>query len=81
MGIKHVWTILTPFCERKPLYELQGKTVAVDLSCWICEAQNIAQYEVHPRMYLRFDCILSSQSKSLYNYFLGIYISEPVTFY
>lgn len=53
MGIKHVWTVLTPFCERKPLYELQGKTVAIDLSCWICEAQNIAEYEVHPHMYLR----------------------------
>ncbi|KAJ8956127.1 hypothetical protein NQ318_016582 [Aromia moschata] len=53
MGIKHLWTILTPFCERKPLYELQRKTVAVDLSCWICEAQNIAEYQVQPRMYLR----------------------------
>nr|CAI5827258.1 unnamed protein product [Callosobruchus analis] len=53
MGIKHLWTILTPFCERKPLYELSGKTVAVDLSCWICEAQNIADYQVQPRMYLR----------------------------
>ncbi|XP_018564614.1 flap endonuclease GEN [Anoplophora glabripennis] len=53
MGIKHLWTILTPFCERKPLYELQRKTVAVDLSCWICEAQNVAEYQVQPRMYLR----------------------------
>ncbi|KAJ8953872.1 hypothetical protein NQ314_007188 [Rhamnusium bicolor] len=53
MGIKHLWTILAPFCERKPLYEIQGKTVAVDLSCWICEAQNIAEYQVQPRMYLR----------------------------
>lgn len=54
MGIKHVWPILSPFCERRPLYELEGKTVAVDLSCWICEAQNIAEYEVQPRMYLRY---------------------------
>ncbi|KAL1501469.1 hypothetical protein ABEB36_006786 [Hypothenemus hampei] len=53
MGIKHLWTILTPFCDRKPLYELGGKTVAIDLSCWICEAQNIADYQVQPRMYLR----------------------------
>ncbi|XP_050501877.1 flap endonuclease GEN isoform X1 [Diabrotica virgifera virgifera] len=53
MGIKHLWTVLTPYCERKPLYELQGKTVAVDLSCWICEAQNIAEYQIQPRMYLR----------------------------
>ncbi|CAH1118282.1 unnamed protein product [Phaedon cochleariae] len=53
MGIKNLWTLLTPFCERKPLYELYGKTVAIDLSCWICEAQNIAEYQVQPRMYLR----------------------------
>ncbi|KAL3272004.1 hypothetical protein HHI36_022472 [Cryptolaemus montrouzieri] len=53
MGIKCLWTILTPFCERKPSYELQGKTVAVDLSCWICEAQNISEYQVQPKMYLR----------------------------
>ncbi|CAH0549653.1 unnamed protein product [Brassicogethes aeneus] len=53
MGIKHLWSILGPYYERKPLFELQGKTVAVDLSCWICEAQNIAEYQVQPRMYLR----------------------------
>ncbi|KAL3284240.1 hypothetical protein HHI36_018403 [Cryptolaemus montrouzieri] len=53
MRIKYLWTILTPFCERKPLYELPGKTVAVDLSCWICEAQNISEYQVQPKMYLR----------------------------
>ncbi|KAF5293076.1 hypothetical protein FQR65_LT11068 [Abscondita terminalis] len=39
--------------ERKPLYELQGKTVAIDLSCWVCEAQNITDYYVQPKMYLR----------------------------
>ncbi|XP_044261035.1 flap endonuclease GEN [Tribolium madens] len=53
MGIKDLWTILAPFGERKPLYELQGKTVAVDLSCWVCESQNVAEYAVQPRMYLR----------------------------
>ncbi|XP_030768184.1 flap endonuclease GEN [Sitophilus oryzae] len=53
MGIKNLWTVLAPYCDRKPLYELQGKTVAVDLSCWICEAQNITEYQVQPRMYLR----------------------------
>lgn len=54
MGIKDLWTILSPLCERKPLYELEGKTIAIDLSCWICEAQNIAEYHIQPRMYLRF---------------------------
>ncbi|GJQ76602.1 hypothetical protein Trydic_g15465 [Trypoxylus dichotomus] len=53
MGIKDLWTILRPFGARKPLFELQGKTIAIDLSCWVCEAQNISEYTVHPRMYLR----------------------------
>ncbi|XP_066148801.1 flap endonuclease GEN [Euwallacea fornicatus] len=53
MGIKDLWSILDPFCERRPLYELQNKTLAIDLSCWICEAQNVADYQVQPRMYLR----------------------------
>lgn len=53
MGIKDLWAILAPLCERKPLYELQGKKVAVDLSGWICESQNITEYTVQPRMYLR----------------------------
>lgn len=58
MGIKHLWTILGPFCDRKPLFELQGKTVAVDLSGWICEAQNITEYQVQPKMYLRLEELL-----------------------
>lgn len=53
MGIKDLWSILSPFSERRPLYELQNKTVAVDLSCWICEAQNVTEYNIQPRMYLR----------------------------
>ncbi|KAK5638042.1 hypothetical protein RI129_012337 [Pyrocoelia pectoralis] len=54
MGIKHLWSILTPFVERKPLYELEGKTVAIDLSCWICEAQNVTDYHIQPKMNLYF---------------------------
>jgi hypothetical protein len=61
MGIKYLWPILSPFCERKPLYELQYKRVAVDLSCWVCESQNIAEYTVQPRMYLRL-CICQPAS-------------------
>ncbi|KAK4878479.1 hypothetical protein RN001_010985 [Aquatica leii] len=53
MGIKHLWSILSPFGERKPLYELQGKTVAIDLSCWVCEAQNVTDNNIQPKMYLR----------------------------
>ncbi|CAG9861054.1 unnamed protein product [Phyllotreta striolata] len=53
MGIKNLWTIFAPYCEKKPLFELHGKTVAIDLSCWVCEAQNVTEYQIHPRMYLR----------------------------
>lgn len=66
MGIKDLWGILTPFCERKPLYELQGKVVAVDLSCWICEAQNVSDYSIQPRMYLRLDIFLH-QNKDIFS--------------
>ncbi|KAB0790873.1 hypothetical protein PPYR_14960 [Photinus pyralis] len=53
MGIKHLWSILTPFVERRPLYELEGKSVAIDLSGWVCEAQNVTDYYTQPKMYLR----------------------------
>ncbi|XP_055620255.1 flap endonuclease GEN-like [Toxorhynchites rutilus septentrionalis] len=53
MGIKHLWDLLTPHCERKPLFVLHDKTVAVDLSGWICESLNVVDYSVHPRFYLR----------------------------
>lgn len=81
MGIKHLWAILTPFCERKPLYELQRKTVAIDLSCWICEAQNIAEYQVQPRMYLRLGTQLNYVYSVTLNYSIGIYTSERATCY
>ncbi|XP_048506063.1 flap endonuclease GEN [Athalia rosae] len=53
MGVKHLWTILTPFCERKPLFELQGKTLAIDLSCWIVDTQTATEYVIQPKIYLR----------------------------
>ncbi|XP_050302565.1 LOW QUALITY PROTEIN: flap endonuclease GEN [Anthonomus grandis grandis] len=53
MGIKDLWTIFNPFCDKRPLYELQGKTVAIDLSGWICEAQTIREYQGQPSLYLR----------------------------
>lgn len=53
MGIKDLWTVLNPYCERKPLYELQGKVVAIDLAGWICESLCVVDYEVQARNYLR----------------------------
>lgn len=54
MGIKDLWPVLGPYCERKPLYELQGKIVAIDLAGWICESMCVVNYEVQPRFYLRY---------------------------
>ncbi|KAG7190391.1 hypothetical protein KM043_006499 [Ampulex compressa] len=53
MGVKDLWQILSPLCERKPMYELQGKTVAIDLSCWVVDSQTITDNFAQPKMYLR----------------------------
>ncbi|XP_055910917.1 flap endonuclease GEN [Eupeodes corollae] len=53
MGIKELWTVLTPYCDRKPFYELRGKTVAIDLAGWVCESLNVVDYFVHPRQHLK----------------------------
>ncbi|XP_069693406.1 flap endonuclease GEN isoform X2 [Periplaneta americana] len=52
MGVKNLWPILSPIHERKSLWELHDKILAIDLSCWVCDSQHI---ELHnqPRMYLR----------------------------
>ncbi|KAL7827756.1 hypothetical protein AOLI_G00309080 [Acnodon oligacanthus] len=41
MGVTELWSILAPVRESVPLYSLTGKTLAVDLSLWICEAQHV----------------------------------------
>lgn len=53
MGVKGLWTILQPYSERRPLFELQNKVVAIDLAGWVCEAMCVMNYEVQPRFYLR----------------------------
>ncbi|XP_058454849.1 flap endonuclease GEN [Malaya genurostris] len=53
MGIKNLWNLLTPYCEKKPLFELNKKVIAIDLSGWVCESLNVVDYFVHPRFYLR----------------------------
>ncbi|XP_058802865.1 flap endonuclease GEN [Phymastichus coffea] len=53
MGVKDLWNILSPVSERKPLFELQGKAIAIDLSCWVVDSQNITDNATQPKMYLR----------------------------
>lgn len=39
MGVKQLWGILQSISTKEPLEELRGKTVCVDLSTWICQAE------------------------------------------
>lgn len=52
MGVKDLWTVLTPVCERTSLWALQGKTVAIDLSAWVVDSQNVVE-KSQKNMYLR----------------------------
>ncbi|XP_008055678.1 flap endonuclease GEN homolog 1 [Carlito syrichta] len=41
MGVNDLWQILEPVKQHVHLYNLGGKTIAVDLSLWVCEAQTV----------------------------------------
>lgn len=96
MGIKDLWPLLNPYCVRKPLYDLQGKTVAIDLAGWICESLCVVDYEVHARFYLRYEksainpisCSMSPERSSEFSFFIfafshfvGIYSFEHVIYF
>ncbi|XP_013193030.2 flap endonuclease GEN [Amyelois transitella] len=53
MGIKGLWTVLSPYSEKKSLHEIRGETIAVDLSGWVCDSQNVTDYYIQPKLYLR----------------------------
>jgi len=40
MGVHHLWSILASVGRQTPLSDLVGKTLAVDLSGWVCQALN-----------------------------------------
>lgn len=39
MGVNHLWSILEPVKRKENLSALSNKTLCVDLSGWVCEAQ------------------------------------------
>ncbi|CAO2605041.1 Flap endonuclease GEN homolog 1 [Lemmus lemmus] len=41
MGVNDLWQILEPIKQHIDLQDLSGKTIAVDLSLWVCEAQAV----------------------------------------
>lgn len=53
MGVRDLWKILSKAKRKVDIRELRGKTLAVDLSCWICQFSSvkgtIVQY--HVRIY------------------------------
>lgn len=53
MGVKDLWNILSPSCEKKSLWELEGLTIAIDLSSWIVDSQNVGDNYSLMNMYLR----------------------------
>lgn len=57
MGVTGLWNIVTPLSKVLTLSELQGKTIAVDLSCWIVDSQNVAPTDGCPKRYLRYQRI------------------------
>nr|QNH68101.1 Flap endonuclease GEN1 [Brachionus koreanus] len=55
MGVLNLWKILSPCCNQIDLNELRNKTLAVDLSIWICEnsAQSKSFSQTNTKPYLR----------------------------
>ena len=43
MGVTHLWPILQPTAKAIKLEDLKNKTLAVDLSIWLCET-SLAKY-------------------------------------
>ncbi|NXN39228.1 GEN endonuclease, partial [Rhinoptilus africanus] len=41
MGVTNLWQVLEPVRQPVNLSSLKGKTLAVDLSLWVCEAQTV----------------------------------------
>ncbi|CAH2068716.1 unnamed protein product, partial [Iphiclides podalirius] len=66
MGIKGLWTVLAPYCEKKSLHEIQGETLAVDLSGWVCDSQNVTEYHIQPKLYLRTIYLLLADIKPIF---------------
>ncbi|XP_060873561.1 flap endonuclease GEN [Metopolophium dirhodum] len=53
MGVKSLWSLLTPVAEKMPLWELHGKAIGIDLSGWVCDSENLNHNISQKNMYLR----------------------------
>ena len=66
MGVKDLWPILSSVQCHKPLTELRGKRIAIDLAIWVCEVQAVRMAGVH-KPHLRY---YSSTHGTLNNSFM-----------
>ncbi|NWZ44580.1 GEN endonuclease, partial [Brachypodius atriceps] len=72
MGVTHLWQILEPVKQPVNLSSLRGKTLAVDLSLWVCEAQAVKKMvgvvtKPHLRnLFFRFSCFTSMGIKLVF---------------
>ena len=58
MGVKDLWSILSPAKTEIPLSDLAGQVIAVDLSVWVVESQGVKQMQgTVIKGYLRYDQI------------------------
>lgn len=53
MGVKSLWSLLSPVAEKVPLSDLHDKAVAIDLSGWVCDSENFNHNTSQKNMYLR----------------------------
>lgn len=47
MGVRGLWSVLTPVRKECTLTELKDKLLAVDLSGWVCQAQTTKVFFLH----------------------------------
>ncbi|XP_028401959.1 flap endonuclease GEN homolog 1-like [Dendronephthya gigantea] len=53
MGVHHLWSILEPSKTEESIQKLRDKTLCIDLSLWICEAQGTKGLKDQLKPYLR----------------------------
>ncbi|KER22041.1 hypothetical protein T265_09792 [Opisthorchis viverrini] len=76
MGVRGLWSILAPIQEHRPLAELGGETVAVDLSIWTCGDVSIKHnMSVSTKLYLRLYFVSSTPIR---RYNIGLSIDPAV---
>jgi len=68
MGVTNLWQILEPVRQPVSLSSLKGKTLAVDLSLWVCEAQTVKKMiGVVTKPHLRYGIHIDNCNQKFWN--------------